>query len=141
VTTIVHRRTRCIVAHDVLEERTHQTMQPLVDATFEQVPKVHTFHSDGLVTYKDLVYRAGKKMALHRPVEDKSQTYSVESVNADLRCYVPSLDRRGRCFPRSLTNLKALLRLFVTCYNRCALARLKSPKRRFAPSDFLPILF
>jgi hypothetical protein len=74
-------------------------------------------------------------------MNDKSQTYTVEGTNADFRCYVPSLDRRGRGFPRHLDRFCALLRLFITGYNRCCLFRLRHPKRRAHPSDFLPTLF
>lgn len=141
MTTIVNRRTRCIVAWRVLEERTFNTMQPLVDQVFERVPHVHQFYSDGLNTYRELVYRQGRRSAQHQVVEGKRETYTVEGTNADLRCYVPPLDRRGRCFPRHIEKLRVLLRLFITCYNRCCLFRLQHPNRNAHPSDFLPALF
>jgi len=141
VTTIVNRRTRCIVAWDVLQTRSFDTMQPLVDQVFERVPHVGQFYSDGLPTYGELVYRQGRRSARHEVAPGKQQTYTVEGTNADLRCYVPPLDRRGRCFPRHLEKLRALLRLFITCYNRCCLFRLQHPNRMAHPSDFLPALF
>lgn len=125
----------------MVEERSYDTLQPLVDQVFEQVEKVQQFYSDGLGTYQELVYRQGRRMARHEVAPGKSQTYTVEGTNADLRCYVPALDRKGRCFPRRKDNLRAFLRLFITCYNRCCLARLLHPRRPSYPSDFLPALF
>lgn len=91
--------------------------------------------------FTELVYRDGKLHARHDVAPGKEQTYTVEGINADLRCYVPALDRRGRCFPRHIPKLRLFLRLFITCYNHCCLARLKYPNRKTNPSNFLPILF
>lgn len=141
MTTIVNRKTRGIFACAVLHQRTFDTLQPLVDQVFELVPRVQHFYSDGLAAYRELVYRQGRRVAQHHPMNDKSQTYTIEGTNADLRCYVPSLDRRGRCFPRRLDRFRSLIRLFLTCYNRCCLFRLLHPKHHAHPSDFLPALF
>jgi len=129
------------LAFDVVKERTYETLQPLVDTTFALVERVTQFFSDGLITYKELVYRQGKRSAFHDVEPGKEQTYTVEGTNADLRCYVPALDRRGRCFPRHLSKFRSILRLFITCYNLCCLSRYKYPDRIVHPSDFLPTLF
>ena len=42
----------------------------------------------------------------------------MEGVNADLRHSIPTLARRGRCFPRKRENLQAVLAVFVQAYNR-----------------------
>ena len=47
----------------------------------------------------------------------KSQTYSVEGVNADLRHYLARLGRRSRCFSRSVVALARAVALFAYCYN------------------------
>jgi IS1 family transposase len=112
-----------------------------VDTVFSLVPEVHQFYSDAFATYHELVYRQGKRAARHEVAPGKEQTYTVEGTNADLRCYVPSLARRGRCFPRHVQRLRSFVRLFVTCYNHCCLFRLKHPNRNANPSDFLPRLF
>jgi IS1 family transposase len=125
----------------VVKERTLETLQPLVDRVFSLVPTVHQFYSDGFSTYPELVYRQGKRLAQHDVAPGKEQTYTVEGTNADLRCYVPALDRKGRCFPRHIDKFRSTVRLFITCYNHCCLARLKYPKRTCHPSDFLPQLF
>lgn len=129
------------MAHAVVEERSYDTMQPLVDEVFERVPQVKQFYSDELPLYSALIYRQGRRAARHQAVAGKKQTYTVEGTNADLRCYVPPLDRRGRCFPRHLDKFRALLNLFITCYNRCCLFRFLHPTRNVFPSDFLPALF
>lgn len=129
------------MAYDLLTERTYDTMQPLVDRTMTQMPQVQQFYSDGLEIYQTLVYWRGRHKAMHTSMPDKSQTYTVEGVNADLRCYVSALLRRNRCFARSAAALKRLLRLFVTTYNRFCLFKFQHPKRHAALTDFLPALF
>ncbi len=47
----------------------------------------------------------------HTAMKDKSETYSVEGENADLRHYLARLARKSRCFSRSLEAL-----LFMRCY-------------------------
>ena len=51
-------------------------------------------------------------------IHNKKDTFTVEGVNADLRHSIPTLARRGRCFPRKLENLQAVLAVFVQAYNR-----------------------
>ena len=86
--TFVDRATRCIVSWDIVLQRTFETMQPLADAVWQHSPyPLHAgqrrlFYSDQLDTYSTLVYRQGA----HQPQPNKSQTYSVEGLNADLRC-------------------------------------------------------
>jgi hypothetical protein len=58
-------------------------------------------------------------------VRNKSDTFTVEGVNADLRHYIPTLARRSRCFARKLETLKAVLEVFVAAYNRFGVAKLK----------------
>ena len=119
--TFVERATRCIVSWDIVLERRFETMQPLADAVWQHSPAPasgRVFYSDQLSTYGTLLYRHGT----HQPQPNKSQTYSVEGVNADLRCYLAALVRRTRGFARSLESLRRLVWLFVFCYNRRCLA-------------------
>lgn len=51
----MNRKTRAILAFNVVQERTWDTMQPLVDHVFSLVPQVHQFYSDGFSTYHELV--------------------------------------------------------------------------------------
>lgn len=55
---------------------------------------------------------------------DKSQAYSVEAVNADLRHYLARLARRSRC----IHALTRAVDLFVRCYNARQLRKRKYPK-------------
>src|SRR5262245_23871166 len=105
VVTQVHRQTRCFMSWLVVTERTTQSMQPIVD----DAPKVarcgaiaFQYCSDGLTTYEALNYHAG----LHLVAQGKSQTYSVEGRNADLRHYLARLVKKSRCFSRCTQALK-----------------------------------
>jgi len=75
--------------------RDRDTLQPLADQT--AALGVQQYFSDGLEAYRSLHYR----QAQHTVAPGKSQTYSVEAVNADLRHYLARLGRRSRCFTRS----------------------------------------
>ena len=55
---------------------------------------------------------------------NKSDTHNVESINADLRHYIPVLARRSRCFCRKLETLQAVIEVFVDAYNKFGLAKL-----------------
>jgi len=52
-----------------------------------------------------------------RNIRNKSDTYIIEGINADLRHYIAALRRRIRCFFRRLETLKAVLTLFINAYN------------------------
>ena len=58
---------------------------------------------------------------------DKSQTYSVEGDNAELRHYLARLGRKSRCFSRCIDALRDAVKLFVYCWNRRQLYRLAYP--------------
>lgn len=75
--TDVDRATHCIVRWDVVWERTTEALQAMPD----RAPLVRQYYSDAFVTYWTLVYRPG----LHTALPQKSQTYSVEADNTELR--------------------------------------------------------
>jgi hypothetical protein len=54
---------------------------------------------------------------------DKSRTYSVEAVNAELRHYLARLGRRSRC----ISALTRAVDMFVRCYNA------RQPRKRKYP--------
>ena len=60
-----------------------------------------------------------------RNIRDKKDTHNVESINADLRHYIPVLARRSRCFCRSLETLQAVVEVFVDAYNAFGIAKLR----------------
>lgn len=75
-------------------------------------PHADRYFSDGYVGYKDVIYPG----SFTQNSWDKSDTYTVESGNADLRTYIPTLARRSRCFPRKIENLNAVLKLYAYSY-------------------------
>jgi hypothetical protein len=148
----VDRATRCIVSWALVAQRTFDTMQPLADAVWQHSPQHRpqhsaqhsaqhspqhnsqtaprrVFYSDQLETYGTLLYRYGQ----HLPQPNKSQTYSVEGCNADLRCYLSALIRRTRGFARSVESLRRLVWLWVFCYNRRCLALQHAWMRQWPP--------
>lgn len=127
--TNVDRESRCIVGWDVLDERDYDPMQPMLDRS----PQATQYFSDAFSVYDTLVYYPGQ----HRSLPDKSQTYSVEADNAELRHYVARLARQSRCFSRSLQALRNLLKLFIFAWNRRQLHKRAFPKYPAHVRDFI----
>ena len=73
---------------------------------------------------------------------DKSHTFIVEGVNSDIRKYIAALQRRSKCFFRSLKTFKAVLRVFVYAYNKLGQFKLAFPSLKSAVVliQFLPSL-
>ena len=106
IMTMVSRKPRQIVGHVASVDKSSRTIQQMMDAA----PEAQKYCTDGYSGYLP-----GKHIF---NVHNKSDTFTVESVNADLRHYIPTLARRSRCFPRKLENLQAVLTVFVRAYNR-----------------------
>ena len=87
-------------------------------------PPAQQYYSDSLAVYTSLVYVSGP----HKALPNKSQTYSVEADNAELRHYLARLGRRSRCFSRSLEALRSAIKLFVFAWNRRQLAKRARPR-------------
>ena len=113
----------------VVTERTTQTMQPIID----QAPTAFQYCTDGFTTYEALNYHQG----LHLVAQGKSQTYSVEGGNADLRHYLARLAKHSRCFSRCITALRNAIKLFVHCWNRRQLFKHLFPRYSPPLSAFL----
>ena len=132
--TMVSRCSREIVGFDVAYDKSPERIQKMVDVA----PTSSKYCTDGWWGYVDVVY-PGKH---ERNISDKSETYTVEGVNADLRHYIPILARRSRCFARSLETLYAVVEVFVEAYNRFNRAKFKWRQSRataavpFALVDF-----
>ena len=127
--TLVERATRCIVGWRVGVERDQATMQAMVDAA----PQGAVYFSDGFSTYQALLYTPG----IHIPMDDKSQTYSVEGDNAELRHYLARLARKSRCFSRCLQALRYAISLFVFAWNRRQLYKRQYPDYPAHVMDFV----
>jgi len=135
IMTAVSRSPRQIVGFDVAFDKSPKRIQAIVDTT----PPAQRYFTDGWSGYVDVVY-PGEYV---RNVRDKSNTFTVEGVNADLRHYIPILARRSRCFPRKLETLQAVIEVFVEAYNRFGIAKAKFRSNRksceppFSILDFL----
>ena len=114
---------------EVLLQRTRDTLQPILDRS----PQANLYHSDELSVYGALVYYPGT----HQAVGDKSQTYSVEADNAELRHYLARLVRRSRCFSRCLQALWNAIKLFVFAWNRRQLYKRRFPDYPAHLRDFV----
>lgn len=113
--TMVSREPRQIVGFAVAQDKTARRIQAIVDGA----PDAEKYCTDGYAGYLDIIY-PGKHI---RNMWDKSDTYTVEGVNADLRHYIPILARRSRCFARTLETFRAVVEVFVDAYNRFGQAK------------------
>lgn len=112
-----------------MSERTTETMQTVIDGA----PPASRYYSDLFPTYPTLVYYPGQ----HQACPDKSQTYSVEADNAELRHYLARLARKSRCFSRCLQALRRAIKLFAFAWNRRQLYKRAHPKYPAHVSDFI----
>ncbi|TAK13436.1 MAG: IS1 family transposase [Anaerolineae bacterium] len=127
--TAVERHTRCVVGWQVLWQREQGSFQALIDTS----PKARNYFSDEFPLYGTLVYYPGKLTVS----EGKSDTYTVEGVNADLRHYLARLVRRSRCFSRCPQALENAIKLLVYCYNSRQLYKHKYPNYSTHVIDFV----
>ena len=128
---MITRNPRKIVGFDVALDKSPERIQKIVDDS----PDADFYFTDGYNGYVDVVY-PGKHI---RNIHDKSDTHNVESINADLRHYIPVLARRSRCFPRKLDTLKAVVSVFVDAFNRFGDAKFKlRQSKQFSNSRELP---
>ena len=115
--TMVSRLPRQIVGFDVAFDKSPKRIQEMVDGA----PWATTYFSDGWSGYKDVAYPGKYKQNFR----NKNDTFTVEGVNADLRCYIPILARRSRCFARKIETLYAVVAVFVDAYNAFGEAKLR----------------
>lgn len=130
VMTMVSRLPRQIVGFDAAFDKSPERIQKIVD----NGPDAECYCTDGYLGYIDVVY-PGKHI---RNACNKSDTFTVESINADLRHYIPILRRRSRCFPRKLETLRAVLDLFVQAYNDFGIAKMNLRQNHCSNSRELP---
>lgn len=113
------RTSRCFVGWLVLHQRTWEKVQDIVD----QAPQASRYFSDGLALYSDVYYHG----AQYQAVLDKSQTYSVEGNNAELRHYLARLHRSTRCYSKCMDALSRSIDLFAHFWNAQQLKRRAQP--------------
>jgi IS1 family transposase len=71
-----------------------------LQSVIDRAPQALRYFSDAALFYRGLSY-----WGEHTSIPNKSQTYSVEAVNADLRHYLARLGRRSCCFSRCVRAL------------------------------------
>ena len=130
VITMVSRNPRQIVSFDVAYDKSPARIQNMVDSA----PAAEKYCTDGWSGYVDVVY-PGKHI---RNVRNKSDTFTVEGVNADLRHYIPVLRRRSRCFARKIETLYIVMDIFVEAYNQFGITKAKFRQNRDPKSRELP---
>jgi len=106
-------------------------MQSVVDLA----PRAKTYFSDAFNTYKELCW-----WGTHRVMYDKSETYSVEGDNAELRHYLARLTRKSRCFSKCINALRRAVELFVWCWNKRQFHRQRYPHYPSHLIDFVSCL-
>ena len=120
-----------MLSFGVVYERDWDSLQQLV----EDAPPARAYFSDGFPTYAQLCYPAG---GTYTQLTDKSQTYSVEGDNAELRHYLARLARKSRCFSRCLWALGRAVGLFVYAWNRRQEFRRRFPACPLTSATSLP---
>jgi len=130
IITMVSRNPRQIVGFDVAFDKSPERIQRIVD----DGPQARRYCTDGWRGYLDVIY-PGKHI---RNTANKSDTFTVEGVNADLRHYIPILARRSRCLPRKLETLKAVVEVFAEAYSRFGEAKMLFRQNRNPNSRELP---
>ncbi|MDO4504562.1 MAG: hypothetical protein Q4B84_05460 [Clostridia bacterium] len=128
--TLVSRGKRQILGYEIAFDRSREKIQKLVDKSV----KASKYYSDAYSAYAEVCYEG-----IHTSLKDKSQTYTVEGVNSDLRHYIHALHRRSKCFFRSIETMNAVFKIFVSAFNKFALAKFLYPhlKSSFALSYFI----
>jgi len=106
-----------------MRERSWRAMQEFVD----RLPPAQRYCSDQLSVYQDLIWPPS---SVHVLSERKEETYTIESLNADLRTYLGRLKRRSRCFSRCWQALAKAIRMFTWHYNKRRRTILNHPKYR-----------
>ena len=114
---MISREPRQIVGYALASDKSPERIQQIVDCA----PEAKHYCTDGYLGYIDVVYPG-----LHiRNARDKKDTREVESINADVRHYIPIFARRSRCFARKIENAEAIVAVFVDAYNKYGEAKLK----------------
>jgi IS1 family transposase len=117
----------------VVWERT----QPAIQEVIDQAPKAKCYYSDAFEAYDRLWYHYGR----YEVSQGKTETYSVEAGNAELRHYLARLARSSRCFSRCPHALECAVRLFVYCFNSRQLHKQQFPAYPAHVRDFIRPLF
>lgn len=116
--TVVDRATRCFLSWRVVLARTAEIAQEMIYESPAQ-----RYYSDRFQLYFNLHFGVSHYLAMW----DKSETYSVEAGNAELRHYLARLARKSRCFSRSIDALRRHVKLFIYAWNQRQLHKRQHP--------------
>ena len=142
--TQVQRSSRCIVAHRVVAHRVvaHRVVAHRVVATrteddlramiWQEAPSARAYYNDAFALYDTIGYPGE-----HQSLPNKTQTYSVEGDNAEIRHYLARLARKSRCFTRCLEALQRAIDLFVFFWNRRQRCNRMHPRYKKNLQDFI----
>ena len=117
--TLVTRKPRQIVGFDVAYDKSEERIQKIVDSSIS----AKHYYSDANPSYQDVSY-----FGEHFYFRDKSHTFTVEGINSDIRKYIAVLQRRSKCFFRSLESFKSVMNIFVYSYNKFGQYKFLFPK-------------
>ena len=126
------------MAWAVTPHRGKELFESLVDSA----PVAQNYYSDpryGSAVLEFSAWMSSWYPGAYAALPDKSQTYSVEGDNAELRHYLARLARDSRCFSRCIAALRRAVDLFVRAWNGR-----QEFKRRYPPlpahvKDFLSV--
>ncbi len=116
--TLISREKRQIIGYDVTYNKSSERIQKLL----EKSPKANHYYSDAYSAYSEICY-----YGTHMSLKNKSQTYTVEGINSDLRHYIAPLHRKSKFFFRSIDTAKVVLKIFVHTFNKFALTKFLYP--------------
>lgn len=127
------RDPRQIVGFDIAHDKDESRIQKIAD----KAPKAKFYFSDANPSYRNVSY-----FGLHSYFYDKSHTFTVEGVNSDIRKYIAALQRRSKCFFRSIATFKFVFNVFVYSYNLFGIFKFSFPHLKTSSFliDFIPYL-
>ena len=129
IMTVVSREPRQILSFHVDNSVRTEFIQRMVDG----LPDAKKYYVDGCHAYRE-VYYPGR---LCQNFINKNDTYTVESINSDLRHYIPGLRRRSKIFYRTLETLRAVIAVFADAYNKFGDYKLSRKRIYKSVFDFL----
>jgi hypothetical protein len=93
---------------------------PGTQAMADTLPEASRYCTDGARVYPaaGALWAAWPDAAWHHASIAEEETRTSEGTNADLRTYLGRPKRRGRCFSRSLEEVREAARLLVRRYSR-----------------------
>ena len=110
--TLVTRKPRQIVGFDVAYDKSKERIQRIQKIVDRSINTKH-YYSNANPSYQDVSY-----FGEHFYFRDKSYTFTVEGINSDIGKYIAALQRRSKCFFRSLETFKIVMGVFVHAYNK-----------------------